>query len=400
MCLKIDFYAFATLSKVFYEGFAGIIARRSIMSKKKGNFQGSISFESARNRYRAAVTDPYGKRIVKRFKTITEADNWISIIKADIYKDEYVPKNAITVFDWVQSYIDTYCANNVRIRTLVDYQNSLKYLQPIGNIELQKLTPIRVQTLYNNLPKNLAQCSKYKVHRLLKAAIKKAMQIGLVNKNIMLAVTPPKVVKKEISVFTTDEMKTLLSTVENSNVYKKYYLLILLAAFTGCRIGELLGLKACNVHSGYIHIDCSLSYLMGVCYEQPPKTPSGVRDITLPAYMEKMLLDAAGTCKYVFHTKKGTPYASSNITYVWGKILKAAHLEHRCFHVLRHTHATQLLANGVPLLEVSRRLGHSMPSTTLDLYCHKVKGYDEKIPSKIEQMYEIKKILPDIQQEQ
>lgn len=69
------------------------------------------------------------------------------------------------------------------------------------------------------------------------------------------------------------------------------------------------------------------------------------------------------------------------------KTKKEAQLEHKNFYVLRHTHATQLLANHVPLIEVSRRLGHSKPSITLDLYGHAIPGYDKQIPSKVEAIF-------------
>jgi ATP-dependent helicase/nuclease subunit A len=48
------------------------------------------------------------------------------------------------------------------------------------------------------------------------------------------------------------------------------------------------------------------------------------------------------------------------------------------FHAFRHTHATQLITAGVPIQEVSRRLGHSRVSTTLDIYTHAVKADEVK----------------------
>ena len=63
----------------------------------------------------------------------------------------------------------------------------------------------------------------------------------------------------------------------------------------------------------------------------------------------------------------------------WERILKEAKIEHKKFHALRHTHATQLLAAGVPLLEVAKRLGHSSPAITLKLYAHAIPNYDHQI---------------------
>ena len=71
----------------------------------------------------------------------------------------------------------------------------------------------------------------------------------------------------------------------------------------------------------------------------------------------------------------------------WKSILKCANIEYKNFHVLRHTHATQLLANGVPLVEVTRRLGHSKVSFTLDKYGHATPNYDKGISDKITQIY-------------
>ena len=70
---------------------------------------------------------------------------------------------------------------------------------------------------------------------------------------------------------------------------------------------------------------------------------------------------------------------------IWKATLKAAGIEHKKFHCLRHTHATQLLASGIPLLEV----GHSKASHTLDLYGHAIPGYDEHLPEKIKNIYSL-----------
>jgi integrase len=60
-------------------------------------------------------------------------------------------------------------------------------------------------------------------------------------------------------------------------------------------------------------------------------------------------------------------------------------------HTLRHTHATELLAAGIPIVEVARRLGHSKISHTLELYGHAIKNYDEKIAKKVQELYVVPK---------
>ena len=91
----------------------------------------------------------------------------------------------------------------------------------------------------------------------------------------------------------------------------------------------------------------------------------------------------------IFQSKNGTPLRPNQIERAWKSILLLASVPHKKFHVLRHTHATQLLANGVPLLEVSKRLGHSRASHTLDLYGHAIPGYDASLPNKISKIFNL-----------
>ncbi len=65
---------------------------------------------------------------------------------------------------------------------------------------------------------------------------------------------------------------------------------------------------------------------------------------------------------------------SDKVSRDWGRNAKVR----AAFHSLRHTHASVLLNNGVDILPVSKRLGHSKPSITLDVYGHVIKGSDEK----------------------
>lgn len=71
------------------------------------------------------------------------------------------------------------------------------------------------------------------------------------------------------------------------------------------------------------------------------------------------------------------------------KILLLTSVPHKTFHVLRHTYATQLLANGVPLLEVSNLLGHSRANHNLDFYGHAIPSYDASLPNKISKIFNL-----------
>lgn len=93
----------------------------------------------------------------------------------------------------------------------------------------------------------------------------------------------------------------------------------------------------------------------------------------------------------MFSNSRGGPICASHMTQVFKSIGKAGGLPTIIFHALRHTNATTLLAKGIPTLIVSNRLGHSWPSTTLNLYAHVLEGMgieaakamDELVPIKL-----------------
>lgn len=93
----------------------------------------------------------------------------------------------------------------------------------------------------------------------------------------------------------------------------------------------------------------------------------------------------------VFATKNNTPISLRNYERFWMNFLSERHanIPYKNFHVLRHTHATELLAAGIAIIEVSRRLGHTKVSHTLDLYGHAIPNYDQQIAGKATQLYVI-----------
>ncbi len=355
---------------------------------KKANGEGSIYFDNSRNKYKAMLTDVNGKRISKRFTTKAEAIEWIATTQADIFRKNYIPENNILLGEWIVEYINVYKKSNIRISTFRRYLNTAAQIKEIANIPLQDLTPTIIQRFYNTLPP-ISSSSKLKIHKLLKAAIKKAVQLGIM-KDIMTAVEPMcKVESAEIKIYTKDELHKILLFLKTSVYYKRYYLFVKLAITTGARLGELLALQPQNVYKNYIKIINSAYSNYGKMTLNAPKTNSGHRTITISPQLAEELLKIGLGYKFIFHTSSGNMWDTHNVERAWRNILDQAHVDRKHFHALRHTHATQLLAAGVPILEVSKRLGHSKTSHTLDLYGHSIPGYDKKIPEIVQKIFEL-----------
>lgn len=353
-------------------------------TRKRANNAGTVY--PHRDKFRAQFTTPAGNRTSKVFDTEADAHAWILAQRAEAANNFYIEPSQITLGQWIQEYIATYC-NTLRPKTVLGYVQTGKRLFPLANIPLQKLTAPGLQKFFNEV--DMSDAGKQRAFRFLKQILNKAAAVDMLRKNPAAAVKPPQYTKQEIEIFTADEVKQILAAVSISKHYKKYYPLLLFTAYSGCRIGEVLGLKIHNVYEDRVKIDNARVTIPKKSIDTRPKTEAGRRDITLPSFVIEELRRAyqypqpSNNGGYVFHTVNGTALLSRNLERIWENILEEASIPKKHFHALRHTHATQLLAAGVPLLEVSHRLGHSRPSHTLNLYGHAIKGYDTRIASTV-----------------
>ena len=374
------------------------------MPKKRENGEGTIYFDKSRNKYCAEIYDPEGNRLKDRFDIRDDAQNWLNELKAQFQRNEYVVPNDITLSQWIIRWLKTY-KTEIRDKTKLQYLWAFSHIEPIANMLLQdKNAHIIIQEFLNGLADILAPNSRWKVYQLIEAAVKKANQLRLVNSNYMELVEAPKREQADIEIFTTAEMSAIfdyLKAPDTPQVLSRHYQLMMLYATTGARAGELLALKWRNVNFAEekIKIESTILALPKVgIVEAPPKTKAGIREITIPTQMCEILKTLRGNGKimymcrlddYVFRTAHGTAFFPSNIRRDWKKILTGAAVEYKCLKTWRHTHATQLLAKGVPLLEVSKRLGHSKPSHTLNLYGHAIPDFDKDIALKVAEIYGI-----------
>ena len=88
----------------------------------------------------------------------------------------------------------------------------------------------------------------------------------------------------------------------------------------------------------------------------------------------------------VFPSLTGNPTDQRNLIRFFKRLLKRAGLLDIRFHDLRHTAATLMLLNGIPLIVVSRRLGHSKPSVTLDIYGHYIPGMQQEAAAMMDEL--------------
>jgi integrase len=213
-------------------------------------------------------------------------------------------------------------------------------------------------------------------------ALEAAFRLGLVPRNVADMVDPPRKVSRQMHVYTPDQARTLLDSVAGTRAEGLYTL----ALFTGMREGELLGLRWRDVDlaAGHLTIQSALKNVNNRRWLGKPKTEAGRRQITLAAttiaalrahrarQLEERLRagEAWQDLDLVFCTHTGNHIAGSNLRASHMRLVSRLGLPYIRFHDLRHTAATLLLLQAVPVKVVSEMLGHASVAITMNLYMH------------------------------
>ena len=144
---------------------------------------------------------------------------------------------------------------------------------------------------------------------------------------------------------------------------------------TGLWWGELLGLKwdDLDLERGDLRVKRQIARINGEVVEAPLKTKNAYRTLPLARDTVDVLNQQkkkVGSCPWVFPSPTGSPMSPDSVLHMLHRVLKRAGLPRVRFHDLRHTFATHALASGVDAKTLSRILGHTKASFTLDTYTH------------------------------
>ena len=246
-------------------------------------------------------------------------------------------------------------------------------------------------------------------HRLISSILAQAARdriipFNIADKNYMKA---PKLAHHEAAFLDDEQARRVLELMDREDIKWKTAMYLLI--FSGMRRGELMGLEWSDIDfdNRVIHIKRTSQYVqnMGIITKSP-KNETSVRTIKLSEMMFDLLREyklywenlrtamldrwchfieikyADGKTKTVrndrlFIKEDTTPMNPDSLTDWTRKFVERNNLPHFTPHSLRHTHATLLIAEGVSIPAVSRRLGHSSIATTSRIYVHAIQSADE-----------------------
>jgi integrase len=308
-----------------------------------------------------------------------------------------------TVGEYLKLWLEG-ARGTIRESTWTRYSGIVRInLEPsIGQIKLAKLTPDHLRKLYaDKLKAGLAPRTVLKIHVVLNLALAQAVGDRRVARNVASLVKRPRTEKSDIEPPTAEKIGLLLDAAWEAE--DPLAPLWSVAAYSGCRKGELLGLKWSDVDfaRGTLTLRRGLT---AVKNNEPIfselKTDRSRRVVTLPsdavdALRQHQARQAEHREKHgvnyapyglVFATEIGTPLTSSVVSKRFKTALARVNLPRETrVHDLRHFAATLMLAAGVHPKVASERLGHSTIAITLDLYTHAVEGLDRDAAEKMQE---------------
>ena len=336
---------------------------------------------TARFRWR---TDGKQYSISKTFVTKADAENWE--LQKKIEHLQGVDKK-LTRFLWLyDKYFDTYKKDYIRQRSREqwDYVRS-KFEDFFGEERtVQSIKLDDYQSFLNSLNSKLTHKTLLTIHRTLSQVFNYAVQSGYINRNPSDLARVGGKKDREVTYLSIAQIEKVLDFCrhhhfparEGKHVQVGTPILIEAAILSGCRLGELAGLTwdYVDVEKSVFHIRRQLSTRNHRTPEFIPlKTDSSNRDIPVPNYliddMQKLHSDGD---ELIFYTQRNLPISTSSASRYTHRMLDKLKIDATNFHFhsFRHSHVALLLANGVDIYAISKRLGHSNIRTTMEIYSY------------------------------
>lgn len=323
------------------------------------------------------------------------AERALTELLASIDNGTYVERSKVTVAQFLRDTWLPAIGTTIRASTLQGYRLHVEaHITPtIGGLGLQAVTGAVLNGLYTRLltepstrrKDGLKPATVRRVHACLHRAFKDAVRWGYIVRNPADHADPPKLraaAQPEMKTWTAGEVGSFLRTVQDDRLYAAY----VLAATTGMRRGEVLGVRWADIDMDRrrLAVRQTITVVDNELIYGDPKTSRGKRVVALDVstvaalrahrarQAEERLAWGGGYEDegLVFARENGRPLHPNNFSDEFDRHVRASGLPRIRLHDLRHTHITLALAGGVSVKVVSERVGHASTAFTMDQYAH------------------------------
>jgi integrase len=342
----------------------------------EGRWEGRISlgWHNGKRRRRSIYAATHGELLEKMAKA-----------RKDLKLGLPLTSDRETVGSFLARWLEDSARPRIKPRTYERFAELLRlHIAPeLASVKLEKLSPGHVQRLLTHKRREgFAAQTVVSIRNLLRAALNQALRWGIVGRNVATLVDVPRIERPPVSTLSADEARRFLEAAKGDRFEAVYTVGLAL----GLRRGELLGLQwdCVDLDNSRITIVRSLQRIAGKLQLTDTKTPKSRRTVPLPQYAVRALRAhrtrqledrlAAGPewqeRGLVFTNISGGPVEPVTLRRRFKRLLKAAGLSDARFHDLRHSAASLMLAQGVPLKTIQEILGHSSIAVTSGFYAH------------------------------
>jgi len=305
-----------------------------------------------------------------------------------------ITSSTTTLRELLTRWLD-HVADQLSPTTVREYRRLVsKMIEPdLGKLTLRRVTTQRLDAYYATLSRErgLSASSVRHVHAVLRGALGQAVRWGWIPTNPAASASPPKIRRREINPPAIGDTRALLATADEQD--PSFGALLRVLAATGARRGEVCGLRWSDIDRGSrtLAIQRSVASVAGGTVVKDTKTHAARRIAIDPETLAALdaqrvrMEELAAVCRLEFdpdgflftsEPDGSQPLHPDTVTGNFRRICDRVGLTGVRLHDLRHLHATQLLAAGVPVRTVSGRLGHANAATTLNVYAHFLEASD------------------------
>lgn len=348
---------------------------------------------------RVYYKDSTGKRKSKAkggFKTKGEAKGYAINLEKELLDGGSINDCDTPLPEYFWKWYETFKEPIISARTKKSYEYTYNVLKKyFNNKSLSAITRTTYQTFLTEYGKTHAKETVQKVNVHVRACVKNALYDKLIPRDFteQTSVVFDKDRTQRIEYLSIAQMKNLVTYVSaslNPHFTSKY--MILLAVYTGMRLGELQGLQWRDINFNFKTVSVRRAWSDVEDDFKETKNKSSVRtirvnnDILNYFYALKQSVEPESSKQQVFLNQYGTVPTSNAVNKTLRESLKKINVEKRGFHFhsLRHTHVAYLLANQIDLYAISKRLGHSDIGTTSRVYSYLIDEYKAKTDTEIE----------------
>ncbi len=342
--------------------------------------------------YLARWRDETGQQRSKTFFKKGEADRWAAGMVTALARGQYVDPRAgrVPVAEYAERWRRV---QDHRDTTAVLYERVLRlHVYPVlGARPLSSVRHTDARAFVTGLNRTMAPNTARQVHAITRTIFAAAVSDRLIAESPFLNIRLPAVQRDKVQPLAVDDVRRIADAAP-----ARLRALVLLAAGTGLRSGELLGLTVDRLDflPREVRVDRQLVYLAGrPPYLAEPKTRESVRTVPVPTFA----LDAVAAHLaayppaedgFIFQADKGGPILRTTLHGRWQQTLRRAGLDVGLhFHHLRHHYASVLIDGGESVKVVQERLGHSSPEETLRTYAHLMPASEQRTRSVVERAW-------------